>query len=121
MTYMEGYVLPLPKGNIDAYKDVATIAKAVWLDHGALSYVEAIADDVPKGETTDFYRAVKCEENETVVFAFATFKSREARDTAHKNIMADPRMEALGPQAVPFDGKRMIFGGFEVFMESWPA
>lgn len=118
MTYIEGYVLPLPKDNIGAYKKIAEIAKTVWLDHGALSYMEAIADDVPKGETTDFYRAVKCEDNETVIFAFATYKSRVHRDEAHRKIMADPRMEAIGPQAVPFDGKRMIFGGFEVFIEA---
>ena len=118
MTYIEGYVLPLPKDNIGAYKKIAEIAKTVWLDHGALSYMEAIADDVPKGETTDFYRAVKCEDNETVIFAFATYKSRAHRDEAHRKIMADPRMEAIGPQAVPFDGKRMIFGGFEVFIEA---
>lgn len=118
MTYVEGYVLPLPKDNIDEYKKIAEIAKTVWLEHGAVSYMEAIADDVPKGETTDFYRAVKCEEGETVVFAFATYESREHRDEAHKKIMADPRMEAIGPNAVPFDGKRMIFGGFQTFIEA---
>lgn len=118
MTYVEGYVLPLPKNNIDAYKKIAEVAKTVWLEHGALSYVEAIADDVPTGKTTDFYRSVKCNDDETVVFAFATYKSREHRDEAHKNIMADPRMKELGPDAVPFDGKRMIFGGFEAFIEA---
>lgn len=118
MTYVEGYVLPLPKSNIDEYKRIAEIAKAVWLDHGALSYMEAIADDVPKGEVTDFYRSVKCKEDETVIFAFATYQSREHRDKAHESIMADPRMEQIGPDAVPFDGKRMIFGGFETFIEA---
>lgn len=118
MTYVEGYVIPLPKNNIDAYKKIAEVAKNVWMDYGALSYVEAIADDVPAGETTDFYRSVKCKDDETVIFAFATYKSRAHRDEAHKKIMADPRMEAIGPNAVPFDGKRMIFGGFETFIEA---
>jgi uncharacterized protein YbaA (DUF1428 family) len=116
MTYVDGFVLPLPKANTDAYREMASKAGHVWREHGALSYVEAIADDVPYGEITSFPRSVNQEEDETVVFAFVTYKSREHRDEVMKKVMADPRL-AGGMENAPFDAKRMIYGGFKAIVE----
>jgi len=116
MPYVDGYVLAVPKQNLDAYKEMARKASEVWMDHGALSYVECLADDVPNGELTSFPRAVQAKEDEIVVFSWATYKDRAARDEIMKKIMEDPRMK-YDPANMPFDGKRMIFGGFEPFIE----
>lgn len=111
MAYVDGFVLPVR--DVEAYKKMARLGGKVWTDHGALQYVEAIADDVPEGKTTDFYRAVKRKEGETVVFAFVVYKSRAHRDRVMKKVMADPRMKMPDAAAAPFDMKRMFWGGFK--------
>jgi uncharacterized protein YbaA (DUF1428 family) len=116
MSYVDGFVLPVPEGNLDAYKKDAKKAGKVWLKHGALMYVESIADDVPAGKSTDFHRAVKKKEGETVVFAFALYKNRKHRDEVMKKVMADPAMK-MDPATMSFDGKRMFWGGFKAFVE----
>ena len=116
MAYVDGFVLAVPKANIDAYKKMANDAGAVWKEHGALSYVEAIGDDVPYGELTSFPRAVQANENEVVVFSWVTYASRAERDVILKKVMDDPRMKP-GMENMPFDGKRMIYGGFQPFIE----
>lgn len=116
MTYVDGFVLPLPEGNIDAYKKMARKAGKIWMEHGALAYMEAVADDVPEGKTTDFFRAVKRKEGETVVFAYAVYKSRRHRDQVIKKVMADPRLK-MDPAGMPFDGMRMFWGGFKTIVE----
>ena len=116
MAYVDGFVLAVPKANIDAYKEMANDAGAVWKEHGALSYVEAIGDDVPYGELTSFPRAVQAKDDEVVIFSWVTYSSRAARDDILKKVMDDPRMKP-GMANMPFDGKRMIYGGFQSFME----
>jgi uncharacterized protein YbaA (DUF1428 family) len=115
MAYVDGFVLAVPKQNLDAYKKMATKASEVWMEHGATSYVESIGDDVPAGEVTSFPRAVQAKDDEIVVFSWATYKDRATRDDVMKKVMADPRMQGEEYKSV-FDGKRMIFGGFEEFI-----
>ncbi len=116
MTYVDGFVLAVPKANIEAYKSQATTAGEVWKDHGALAYVESIGDDVPYGELTSFPRAVQAKDDEVVVFSWVVYRSRAERDEIMKKVMADPRLDS-DPASWAFDGKRMIFGGFEAFIE----
>jgi uncharacterized protein YbaA (DUF1428 family) len=116
MPYVDGFVLAVPKKNLDAYKELARLAGSVWMEHGALSYVECFGDDVPMGKLTSFPRAVQATEDEIVVFSWITYESREARDAINAKVMADPRMKSP-PENMPFDGKRMIFGGFKAFMQ----
>ncbi len=116
MTYVDGFIVAVPKANLDAYLKMATAAGNVWKEYGALSYVECVADDVPYGELTSFPRAVMASEDETVIFSYITYPSREARDEINAKVMADPR---LSPEKwnMPFDGKRMIYGGFRSILE----
>lgn len=116
MAYVDGFVLPVPEANMDAYKKEARRAGKVWMKHGALMYWETAADDVPAGKSTDFYRAVKRKEGETVVLAFAVYRNRKHRDDVMKKVMADPDMK-YDPAKMPFDGKRMFWGGFKPFIE----
>jgi len=111
MAYVDGFVLAVPRDRIDAYKAITEIAGQVWMEHGALSYVECLADDVPYGELTSFPRAVQATDDEIVVFSWITYESREKRDEVNAKVMADPRLEK-DQSCMPFDGKRMIFGGF---------
>ncbi|MEM6574491.1 MAG: DUF1428 domain-containing protein [Pseudomonadota bacterium] len=117
MAYADGYVIPVPTANKAAYLEVAELAAAVFKDHGAISVVENWGDDVPEGKVTSFPLSVQCEPNETVVFSWITWPSRAARDAGLKSAMEDPRMAEMGPDAMPFDGKRMIFGGFETILD----
>ena len=118
MTYVDGFVAPVPKDKIEAYREMSEMAGKVWREHGALAYVECIADDVPEGKTTDFYRAVKREPGETVAFAYAVYESREHRGAVHAKVMADPRLkEDMDPARMPFDTKRMFWGGFKPIVE----
>ena len=117
MAYVDGFVLPLPKGNVEAYRKVATDAGKVWREYGALEYRECIADDVKPGKLTSFPQSVNLEADETVVFAWILYKSREHRDEVNARVMADPRMANMDPATMPFDGKRMIYGGFETLVE----
>lgn len=114
--YVDGFVLAVPEANLSDYKKLATLAGKVWMEHGALTYVECVADDVPEGKLTSFTRAVKLKPGEVVVFSWITYKSRAHRDAVLKKVMADPRLKK-GGSAVPFDGKRMIFGGFKSLVE----
>ncbi|AZO28820.1 DUF1428 family protein [Mesorhizobium sp. M1B.F.Ca.ET.045.04.1.1] len=116
MSYVDGFVLAVPKANLDAYKKMATQAGAIWKEYGALAYVECIGDDVPYGEITSFPRAVQAKGDEVVVFAWVVYENRQSRDAVMAKIMVDERLKADWP-TMPFDGKRMIFGGFQPFIE----
>jgi len=116
MPYVDGFVVAVKNGQMGEYEALARKAGAIWREHGALSYVECVADDVPMGELTSFPRAVKLEEGETVVFSWIVYESREKRDEIMKKVMDDPRLDKDMSQ-MPFDGKRMIFGGFDVLVE----
>ncbi|QCI79302.1 DUF1428 domain-containing protein [Hankyongella ginsenosidimutans] len=112
MAYVDGFVVPVPKDKRDEYAQKAAEVAQVWKDHGALQVVECFSDDVPHGKLTDFYRAVQAEEHEGVVFSWVIWPSKEARDAGNKKIMEDPRMQST--EDMPFDGKRLIWGGFQV-------
>ena len=116
MTYVDGYVVPVPTANRDAYLKLAKDAAAVFKEHGALKVVECWGDDVPEGKVTSFPMAVKVEPSETVVFSWIIWPSRKVRDEGNKKVMADPRMQP--GQNMPFDGKRIIYGGFNMMLES---
>jgi uncharacterized protein YbaA (DUF1428 family) len=112
--YVDGFVLPVPKGNVTAYRRIATLAGKVWMDHGALEYVECAADDVKPGKITSFPQSVKLKAGETVFFSWIVFKSRAHRDRVNAKVMKDPRLaKMMDPKAMPFDAKRMIYGGFK--------
>ncbi|WP_395674257.1 DUF1428 domain-containing protein [Phenylobacterium sp.] len=115
MPYVDGFVVAVPKANIDRYKQVSREAGEIWMENGALSYVECVGDDVPDGEVTSFPMAVKAKDDEVVVFSWITYESRQKRDEINAKVMADPRLK--GPDQMPFDGKRMIFGGFQSILE----
>lgn len=117
MPYVDGFVLAVSKDRIDEYKALAEKARDVWMEHGALSYAEAVADDVSPGELTSFPRAVQLKDDETVVFSWITYESREARDEIMKKVMVDERLKGE-MENMPFDGKRMIYGGFRVIVEN---
>lgn len=113
MSYVDGFVLPVPKDRLDDYRKLARKAGRIWMEYGALAYHECVADDVEPGKTTSFPRSVKLKEDETVVFAWIVYKSRAHRDKVNKQVMADPRLAGMDPKTLPFDGKRMIWGGFK--------
>ena len=112
MAYVDGYVLAVPKDKLDDYWKMATLGRTVWVDHGCLSYCEAVADDVPYGELTSFPRAVQATEDEVVIFSFITYRDRAHRDEVNKKVMEDERMKSFDVKNTPFDMKRMIWGGF---------
>jgi uncharacterized protein YbaA (DUF1428 family) len=117
MGYADGYVVPVPDGNKDAYRALAEKASQVFRDHGATRVVEAWGDDVPDGKVTDYARAVHRRDGETVVFSWVEWPSKEARVAGWEKVMADERMQPDGSE-VPFDGKRMIYGGFAPIVEA---
>lgn len=116
MTYIDGFVAAVPTANREKYRKHAETAGGIFKEHGALRLVECWGDDVPQGKVTSFPMAVKCQDDETVVFSWITWPSRKARDEGMKKVMADPRMQP-GTNPMPFDGKRLIYGGFEVLVE----
>ena len=116
MTYVDAFVAAVPTDNKKAYLDHAELAAVVFKELGALQVVECWGDDVPTGEVTDFYGAVKAKEDETIVFSWITWPDKSTRDTAMPKVMEDPRLQD-GDAAMPFDGSRMIFGGFHMILE----
>lgn len=117
MEYVDGFLIAVPKKKIAQYKKIAKLASKIWREYGALDYRECVADDVPYGKRTSFPRAVKQKTGETVVFAYITYKSRKQRDTINKKVMKDPRLaKMMTPGAMPFDTKRMIWGGFKTIV-----
>jgi len=118
MRYVDGYVVPVPKKNVAAYRRMAQKAGKVWRDHGALEFIECVGDDVKPGKHTSFPQSVKLKPGETVVFSWIVFKSRAQRDRVNAKVMKDPRLaNMMDPKAMPFDGKRMFWGGFKVLVE----
>jgi uncharacterized protein YbaA (DUF1428 family) len=117
MAYVDGFVLAVPKARIEDYKKMAQLGAEVWMSHGAVSYVECIGDDVPYGELTSFPRAVQAKDDEVVVFSWITYRDKASRDEINAKVMADERMKG-GMENAPFDGKRMIFGGFAPFLQA---
>jgi uncharacterized protein YbaA (DUF1428 family) len=116
--YVDGFVMPLPKANVDRYREIATKAGELWREHGALEYTECIAEDVQVGEVTSFPRSVKLADDETVIFAWITYESRAHRDEVNRKVMADERMKAMmEPAGDIADYKRMVYGGFEVLVD----
>jgi len=115
MTYVDGFVLPVPQADFEAYKKQAELGKTIWMEHGALSYVEAVSDDVPDGEVTSFPMAVRQEKGDVIVFSYVTYRSREHRDEVMKKVMSDKRLDG---QPMPPYMKRMIYGGFKAFIEA---
>ncbi|MBB5214483.1 DUF1428 domain-containing protein [Parapusillimonas granuli] len=111
MKYVEGFVLAVPAANKEKYRRHAEAASHLFKEFGAIRFVECWGDDVPDGKLTDFRGAVKAKEDEVVVFSWLEYPSKEVRDAANEKMMSDPRMKAMGEE-MPFDGKRMIFGGF---------
>lgn len=113
MSYVDGFVVPVPEGNLEAYLDMARRAGEIWQEHGALEYVECVADDVKPGEHTSFPQSVRLEPGEAVIFAWIRYASREERDRINAKVMEDPRMASMmDPSSHPFDSKRMFWGGF---------
>jgi uncharacterized protein YbaA (DUF1428 family) len=114
--YVDGFVIAVPRDRVEDYERIARAAAAVWREHGALRVVEAVADDVPLGQITSFPRAVQATEDETVIFSWIAYESREARDEVNAKVMADPRTKDQMSE-VPFDPKRMIYGGFRTLVQ----
>jgi uncharacterized protein YbaA (DUF1428 family) len=114
MAYVDGFVVPVPKAQLAAYRTMARKAGKVWREHGALDYHECVADDVTVGKRTSFPRSVKLKPDEVVVFSYIVYESRRERDRINKAVMADPRLKSMmDPKKMPFDGKRMFWGGFK--------
>ncbi len=119
MSYVDGIIIPVPKKNLAAYRRMAKKSGKVWREHGALEYTECVADDVKPGKATSFPQAVKLKPDEVVVFAWIVYKSRAQRDRTMKKVMADPRLASMmNPKSMPFDGKRMFWGGFKPFVKA---
>ncbi|MFD0894961.1 DUF1428 domain-containing protein [Luteolibacter ambystomatis] len=111
--YVDGFVIPVPKANIEDYRKLAELARQVWLDHGALDYRECVGDDLDQDKTATFTAAAGAQPDETVVFAWIVYESRERRDAINAAVMEDPRMKPMmDSPSMPFDCNRMVFGGF---------
>ena len=113
MAYVDGFVVPVPKAKLDDYLAMSRSCGAVWREYGALEFRECVGDDVKPGKLTSFPQAVKLTPHEVVVFSWIVYKSRAQRDKINKQVMADPRLALMDPKTMPFDGKRMIWGGFK--------
>lgn len=117
--YIDGFIVPVPKKNLQSYRRLAQKAGKIWREYGALDYRECVADDVKVGKLTSFPRSVKLKPSETVIFAWITYKSRAHRDRVNAKVMKDPRLApTMDPKTMPFDGKRMIYGGFTTLVEA---
>jgi len=118
MAYVDGFVVPVPKKNLDAYRRMATKSGKVWREHGALDYKECVGDDVKPGKRTSFPQAVKLKPGEVVFFSWIVYRNRKHRDSVNKKVMKDPRITGMmDPKRFPFDGKRMFWGGFKVMVD----
>jgi uncharacterized protein YbaA (DUF1428 family) len=118
MSYVDGFVLPVPVANLDAYKKMARRAGKIWMEHGALQYIECVADDVQPGKVTSFPQAVQLKKDEVVVFSWVVYRNRRERDRINKKVMSDPRLtDMMDPKSLPFDGMRMFWGGFKPIVE----
>ena len=118
MHYVDGYVLPVPRRNLAKYRKIARHAGKIWMEYGALQYYECVADDVKPGKWTSFPQAVKLRKNEVVLFSFIVYRSRKQRDSVNAKVMKDPRLgKYMNPKALPFDAKRMFWGGFKGLVE----
>ena len=115
MAYVDGFVIPVPKDKLETYKAQAALCAQVWKEYGALTSVECVADDVPYGVLTSFPRGVQAKEDEIVIFSWIVYEDRASRDAVMEKVMADPRMKPM-MESPAFDGKRMIFGGFQPFL-----
>lgn len=112
MAYVDGFVIAVPKSKLDAYTELTRQCEPIWREYGAIDYVECVGDDTPYGEVTSFPRAVLAKDDEIVIFSWIVYPSKEIRDAANKKVMEDPRLENMMKEP-PFDGKRMIYGGFK--------
>lgn len=118
MAYVDGFVVPLPKNNLEAYREMSIKCGAIWREYGALEFRECIADDVKPGKLTSFPQSVNLEDGEIVIFSWIVYESRAHRDLVNDKVMKDPRMaDMMDPASMPFDGKRMIYGGFEMLLD----
>lgn len=118
MAYVDGFVVPVPVAKLADYRKLARKAGKIWIEHGALAYTECVADDVKPGKLTSFPQSVKLKADETVIFAWIVYPSRKARDAINAKVMSDPRLASMSdPAQVPFDGKRMFWGGFKPIVE----
>ena len=115
MAYVDGFIVPVPKSQLDAYRTLAEKAGAIWREHGALEFRECMAEDVKPGQLTSFPQAVQLKDDEVVFFSWIVYNSREERDAVNDKVMKDPRMGDM-METMPFDGKRMIMGGFTPFV-----
>jgi uncharacterized protein YbaA (DUF1428 family) len=117
--YVDGFVIPIQTSNLDAYREVAERAAAIWKEYGALEYIEAVGDDLDVQEMRSFPQLAGAADGETVVFSYIVYRSREHRDEVNEKVMADPRVkEMCGPDKAPFDCKRMAYGGFKSIVEA---
>ena len=117
--YVDGYVIPVPEENLDAYRRMARKAGKIWREHGALEYRECVGEDLQVKMGVPFRRIVKAKPGETVIFSWIVFRSRADRDRVNARVMKDPRIEnMMDPQDMPFDVKRMVYGGFKVLVEA---
>ncbi len=118
MVYVDGFIVPVPKKNLAAYRNLARKAGRIWKEFGALEFKECVADDVKVGKWTSFPRSVKRKPNETVVFSYIVYKSRRDRDRINAKVMKDPRLaKVMAGKDMPFDAKRMIYGGFKTIVD----
>lgn len=116
--YVDGFVIPLPKNKIEDYQRIAEVACKVWMDHGAVAYCECVGDDLEVKDMISFPKLASAGEDETVVFAWIMFKSREHRDEVNAKVMQDPRLSDMGGQTMPFDCAKMAYGGFKAIVQS---
>ena len=116
--YVDVFVVPVPKMNMEAYRQQAELFVKVWREHGAVSCIEVEADDAPRGKVTSFPQSVDLQPDETVFVGIVTYRSRAHRDEVSANAMKDPRMAGMDPKSMPFDGKRMFWGGFKPFVSA---
>jgi uncharacterized protein YbaA (DUF1428 family) len=118
MAYVDGFVLPVPKKKLAAYRRMARKAGKVWMEHGALQFRECVAEDVKPGKLTSFPQSVKLKPGETVFFSYIVYKSRRDRDRVNKKVMSDKRITgSMDPKSMPFDARRMIYGGFRILVD----